>query len=114
MAGGHGDHRTPPENRIDVVIASWMLNFMCALMFRTALLASSFMCLTLATAASPTRQPPRRHRGRYAEANWIPPESAADDFSPDHEYYWEAASTQTPTMFALRDPRFKLIQVHGL
>ena len=31
-----------------------------------------------------------------------------------YEYYWEPAFPQTPTMFALRGKRFKLIQYHGI
>ena len=31
-----------------------------------------------------------------------------------YEYYWEPAFPQTPTMFALRGNRFKLIQYHGI
>ena len=31
-----------------------------------------------------------------------------------YEYYWEPAFPQTPTTFALRDNRYKLIQYHGI
>jgi N-acetylglucosamine-6-sulfatase len=31
-----------------------------------------------------------------------------------YEYYWEPSFPQTPTMFALRNRQFKLIQYHGL
>ncbi len=31
-----------------------------------------------------------------------------------YEYYWEPAFPQTPTTFALRDSRYKLIQYHGI
>lgn len=31
-----------------------------------------------------------------------------------YEYYWEPAYPQTPTTFALRGPKYKLIQYHGI
>ncbi|MDP6722333.1 MAG: DUF4976 domain-containing protein, partial [Pirellulaceae bacterium] len=31
-----------------------------------------------------------------------------------YEYYWEPGFPQTPTMFALRNRQFKLIQYHGI
>jgi len=31
-----------------------------------------------------------------------------------YEYYWEPSFPQTPTMFALRSPQYKLIQYHGI
>ncbi len=31
-----------------------------------------------------------------------------------YEYYWEYSFPQTPTTFALRTPRYKFIQYHGL
>jgi arylsulfatase A-like enzyme len=31
-----------------------------------------------------------------------------------YEYYWEAAFPQTPTLFAVRDQRFKYIYNHGV
>lgn len=42
------------------------------------------------------------------------PESARSRSPLLYEYYWEPAFPQTPTMFALRDSRYKLIQAHGI
>jgi N-acetylglucosamine-6-sulfatase len=43
-------------------------------------------------------------------------ETAPDEWRKHlmYEYHWEWAFPQTPTMFALRDDRFKFIQHHGI
>lgn len=59
--------------------------------------------------------PPATMDGR----SFLPLLSSPDQQDPNrtallYEYYWEPAFPQTPTMFALRTDRWKLIQHHGI
>lgn len=60
-------------------------------------------------------EPPQSMDGRSLRGI-LSGEDPPDDWREEllYEYYWEWSFPQTPTMFALRGPRYKLIQYHGI
>jgi N-acetylglucosamine-6-sulfatase len=57
---------------------------------------------------------PEQMDGRSLRRVFSDPNADASGNALLYEYYWEPAFPQTPTTFALRDRRYKLIQYHGI
>ncbi|QDU38613.1 Arylsulfatase [Maioricimonas rarisocia] len=112
--GEHGliDKRCAYEESIRIPLLAWGPSTVAAGKTCDAVVANIDVAPTLLELAD--LDVPSQIDGRSFASLLQNPETAADRDSLLYEYYWEPAFPQTPTTFALRGPRYKLIQYHGV
>ncbi|MFG0333373.1 MAG: sulfatase, partial [Maioricimonas sp. JB049] len=112
--GEHGliDKRCAYEESIRIPLLAWGPSTVAAGTTCDAVVANIDVAPTLLELSG--LGVPAQVDGRSFSSLLESPEARTDRDSLLYEYYWEPAYPQTPTTFALRGPRYKLIQYHGI
>lgn len=112
--GEHGliDKRSAYEASIRIPLVAWGPSITSTPRHTDALVRNIDVAPTLLELAGQPVPPEMQGRGFLDQLTGDAGSSTSAALL--YEYYWEPAFPQTPTMFALRDSRFKLIQYHGV
>ena len=113
--GEHGpiDKRNTYEESMRIPMIAWGPSFLKSGTTVDAVVANIDVAPTILELAG-VRAPAEMDGRSFLDlANGSVPETEWRE-SPLYEYYWEWNFPHTPTVFALREARFKLIQYHGV
>jgi N-acetylglucosamine-6-sulfatase len=112
--GEHGliDKRHAYEESIRVPMLAWAPGFVAPGSKITAMVRNIDIAPTVLTLAGASQGPPNMDGRSFLPL--LRGEPASWDTELLYEYYWEYAYPHTPTVFALRDDRYKFIFYHGV